>query len=122
MCQDPAVYKRRIRPPKPGVSRLHVLSGVIGAALAVMLARRGWALDAGLGEPVVVSRDGFVIKPFEVMPHLLDGRMTGEAWQRTGDETGIVGIDLGDAATPEAEIGGGGRTAAPHGSIKPGAP
>jgi hypothetical protein len=48
--------------------------------------------------------------------------MTGEAWQRTCDEAGIVGIDLRDAATPEAEIGGGGRTAAPHGSIKPGAP
>lgn len=118
VCQDPTAYKRRIRPPKPGVSRLDVLSGVIGAALTVVLARRGWALDAGPGEPVVVSKDGFVVKPFEVMPRLLDGRMTGEAWQRTCDEAGIVGVDLRDAATPEAEIGGRGGTAAPHGSIK----
>ncbi len=69
-----------------------------------------------------MSSDGFVIEPFDVIPRLLDGRMTGEAWQRTCDEAGIVGIDLGDAATPEAELGEGGETAAPHGSIKPGVP
>jgi hypothetical protein len=50
---------------------------------------------------------------------LLDGRVTEEAWQRTCDEAGIVVIDLRDAATPEADIGG---TGVPHGSIKPGAP
>lgn len=119
VSKDPAVYERRIRPPKPGVRRRDLLSSVIGAALAVVLSRRGWALDADLGEPVVVSRNGFVIHPFEVMPGLLDGRTTGEAWQRTCEEAGIVGIDLRDAATPEEEIDG---TAAPHGSIKPGAP
>jgi heat shock protein HtpX len=112
VCQDPAVYERRLRPPKPGVSRLDVLSGVIGAALVVVLARRGWALDAGLGEPVVVSKDGSTIEPFEVLPRLLDGRLTGEAWQQTCDEAGIVGIEMRDAATPEAETGGGGGTAA----------
>jgi hypothetical protein len=121
VCQDPAAYEKRIRVPKPGLSRLDVLSSVIGAALAVVLARLGWALDAGPGEPVVVSRDSFVIHPFEVMPGLLDGRTTGDAWQRTCGEADIAGIDLGDAATPEAEIGESGGIAAPHGSIKPGA-
>lgn len=71
------------------------------------------------GRAVVVSKSRSVIKPFEVMPCLLDGRMTGEAWQRICDEAGIGGVDLRDAAAPEAEIDG---TAAPHGSIKSGAP
>jgi heat shock protein HtpX len=118
VCQDPAAYEKRIRPPKPGVRRLGVLASVIGAALAVVLARRGWALDARPGEPVVLSREGLVIRPFEVMPGLLDGRLTGEEWQRTCDEAGIVGIDLGDAAT-DAEIAGDGGIAAPPGSIEP---
>jgi heat shock protein HtpX len=97
VSQDPAVYKSRIR-PKPGLRRLDALSSVIGAALAVVLARRGWTLDANPGELVVLSREGLVIRPFEVMPGLLDGRLTGEEWQRTCDEAGIVGIDLSDAA------------------------
>jgi hypothetical protein len=120
VCQDPAAYERRIRPPKPGARGFGVLSSVIGAALAVVLARRGWTLDARPGELVVLSRDGLVIRPFDVMPGLLDGRLMGEEWRRTCDEAGIIGIDLGDAATPEAEIGGGDGTAAPHGSIEPG--
>ncbi|MGH2640770.1 MAG: M48 family metallopeptidase [Actinomycetota bacterium] len=117
VCQDPAAHERLIRLPKPGLSRHNVLWSVIGAALAVVLTRRGWAMDAGPGDPVVVSRDGLVIEPFDVMPHLLDGRLSGEAWQRTCGEAGIAGIDLGDAAIPEADIGGGGGTAAPHGQI-----
>jgi len=99
VSQDPAVYKSRIMPPKPGLRRRDILSSVIGAALAVVLARRGWTLDASPGELVVLSREGLVIRPFEVMPGLLDGRLTGEEWQRTCDEAGIVGVDLSDAAT-----------------------
>ena len=122
VCQDPTMYKSRIRPPKPGLRRLDVLSSVIGAALAIVLTRLGWTLDASPGELVVLSRDGLVIRPFEVMPGLLDGRLTGEEWQRTCDEARIVGIALRDAATPEAEIGGDDGTVAPQGSIEPEAP
>jgi hypothetical protein len=70
--------------------------------------------DASPGELVVLSGDGVVIRPFDVMPGLLDGRLTEEVWQLACDEAGIIGIDLGDAATPEAEIGGGSESAAPY--------
>jgi hypothetical protein len=123
ISQDPTAYARRVRPPKPGMKRIEVLSTVIGAALAVVLARRGWVVDASPGESVAVSADGVVIKPFQVMRDLLDGRMSGEAWRRTCEEAGIGGIDLGDAADPEGTVDEGDGSTAPHASMnKPAAP
>ena len=47
--------------------------GLVGAALAVLFASRGWSIAAGPGEPVTATRDGLVVEPFQIVERLATG-------------------------------------------------
>jgi heat shock protein HtpX len=56
------------------------LEGLIGAALAIILAREGWQLHATPGNDVALSREGADIFPFVVVRQLLEGGSTADSW------------------------------------------
>jgi Zn-dependent protease with chaperone function len=70
-------------------------STTIGAALALALRRAAWTLSMAPGEPVVASRDGRQIRPFEALGRLMSGTITAEAWREQCAAAGIHGFDLG---------------------------
>jgi hypothetical protein len=70
-------------------------STTIGAALALALRKAGWALSMAPAEPVVASRNGLQMRPFEVLGRLMAGSLTAEAWREQCASAGIQGIDFG---------------------------
>jgi len=70
---------------------------MLGIALAVVLSRHGWELHALPGEDVVCERQGTLIKPFDIVPKLISGELTPEAWQECSVSAEIADLDLGGA-------------------------
>jgi hypothetical protein len=65
----------------------------VGAALALLLVRRGFTLEAPPGGPVVLVRDGLRVEPFTLRARLIgDG---AERWRRLCVQAGIAAIELG---------------------------
>jgi hypothetical protein len=65
----------------------------VGAALALLLVRQGFTLDAPPGGPVALVRDGLSVEPFT-----LRARLTGdgaERWQQLCIQAGIADVELG---------------------------
>lgn len=60
--------------------RDHFLEGLLGAALAVILDREGWQLDATPGNAVSLSRDGRQVLPYVAVRQLIEGDSSGESW------------------------------------------
>jgi heat shock protein HtpX len=73
--------------------------GVIGAALAVLLANRGGKLDATPGREITVASESEEIEPFNVIKSLATAKITPETWQRQCAALGIQGADLGAVPT-----------------------
>ncbi len=63
-------------------SQNHFLEGLIGAAVAVILTREGWQLNATPGSDVALSREGLDIFPFIAVRQLLDGESSADSWGR----------------------------------------
>ena len=97
VCLDLGPYGKRIQ-PRSGPKAPDEFLTLLGAALAVVLSRRGWAIDAGPGDPVTATSNEVVIKPFEVPRRLSVGQLSVEEWQRTCAESGIADLDLARAA------------------------
>jgi Zn-dependent protease with chaperone function len=58
----------------------HFLEGLLGAAVAVFLAREGWQLKATPGNDIALSRKGLDLFPFIAVRQLLKGESPAEAW------------------------------------------
>jgi hypothetical protein len=76
-------------------------STLLGIALAVTLCRNAWELRVLPGEDAVCERDGTCIKPFDIVPKLASGELTGEAWQEFCTRAGIAGLDFGGVFMPQ---------------------
>lgn len=76
---------------------------LVGAALAVLLASRGWSIEGLPGDPVTATRDGTIIEPFTVVPRLAAGELSAEEWRTVCRDADIAEVDLGpvgdDAST-----------------------
>lgn len=70
-------------------------SAIIGAALAVQLAKQGAKLDALPGKPVTVTFNHVVLEPFGLMQSLATGTCTSETWQQQCVQAGFRELDLG---------------------------
>lgn len=68
---------------------------LVGAALGVLLASRGWTITGLPGDPVTATRGGTVIEPFAVVPGLAAGQLSAEDWRTVCRVAGIAEVDLG---------------------------
>jgi hypothetical protein len=93
-----ATPKPAVRPEDPG------LANVLAAALSVVLARRGWALDASPGNHVTATREGVVIQPFDAVRRMSARELGWEEWQRTCEAAGISDLDLAEAAARDSVV------------------
>ncbi len=74
---------------------------LVGAALAVLLASRGWSIAGAPGDPVTATRDGTVIEPFAVVPRLASGELSADEWRATCRDADIGEADLGTVGGDE---------------------
>jgi hypothetical protein len=68
---------------------------VVGSALSLALKDRGYALECGPGEETRFVKGASVIRPFHVLPALIAGELSPEAWHQQCAEAGIAGARLG---------------------------
>lgn len=69
--------------------RERFLVGVLGSAIAVVLARQGWQLEVNPGADVVLKHEGKDIKPFAAVKQMVAGEMAKEEWGKICAEAGI---------------------------------
>ncbi len=72
--------------------------GGLAMALAALLHRRGWVLEALPGQPVVFTREGCAVRPFDMLAGLLDRSLTPLSWRETWASSGLADEDLGALA------------------------
>ncbi len=70
-------------------------TAILSMAFAVALNGKGWKVHALPGDDVVFEYNGFRIKPFEVVPKLVSGELTSEAWNQLCVTYEIADLDLG---------------------------
>lgn len=68
---------------------------VIGAAMAIALHSRGFAVSARPGHAVRLFRNDVEIEPFDALRGLIDRTLTAEAWREQCDRAAIASVDLG---------------------------
>lgn len=68
---------------------------IVGAALAVALARAGWTHTTELGEPHRFVRGEQVLEPFRAAAALRGGTLTEESWRQMCADAGVADVDLG---------------------------
>jgi heat shock protein HtpX len=87
----------------------HALSAGWGLAvtLIVVLAERGWTLNAMPGETVTLGREGDVIRPFALMHALGTGELPASEWLAMCVRLQIADLDLGAALGFEPGAGPG---------------
>lgn len=71
---------------------------VIGSALAYILYKKGWNVNALPGEPVVLRNGDTTIKPFEVLSEFASGKLQEEEWIELCRNAGINAINIGRVA------------------------
>lgn len=70
-------------------------ASIFGAALCVLLVRKGWRLHAGVGEDVALEHDGLRLEPFIGYHQLVSGEMLPSEWVNLCTEAGVASEDLG---------------------------
>lgn len=100
LAKEMPVFVRRLRievdlTPE---QRHRLAIAVVGAALALAFNQQGWTLHAMPGVPISFWRDETVVEPFAVLPGLLSGELTADAWVQQCREAGIARVDLGTMA------------------------
>jgi Zn-dependent protease with chaperone function len=73
-------------------------AGVAGAALTLLLVRRGGQLDITPGSAVSVKIRGHDMMPFGLLMALKNGQMSADTWTTQCIELGIAGTELAAAA------------------------
>ena len=72
---------------------------LLGAALGLVLLRRGVPVDAEPGAPITFTAGGVAIRPFEILAQLGEGgSITREQWAETAASLGIADLDLSTTA------------------------
>jgi hypothetical protein len=66
----------------------------VGAALTLALRKAGWALLVEPGSPILARKDGRELKPFDVFPQLVEGKLAPDAWLARCSELGIPDLTL----------------------------
>jgi Zn-dependent protease with chaperone function len=64
------------------------LTWIVGAAITVQLARKGWHPDATPGNEIALRKDGIDLLPFVSIRELLAGKEGDESWERILAEVG----------------------------------
>jgi hypothetical protein len=72
---------------------------ILGVAIALALSRNGWELRALPGEDVICEHAETLINPFDIVPKLVSGELTPEAWQEFSVGAGIADLDLGSGTS-----------------------
>ncbi|MBI2212637.1 MAG: M48 family metallopeptidase [Acidobacteria bacterium] len=78
----------------PPEERVDAAEDVIGCAIAVVLADRGWTPVAEPGREIEMTRDELVMRPFSVMRRLRTAELAAEGWQTELVAAGIAGAPL----------------------------
>jgi len=78
----------------PRDSQLQFLNNVIGTAFSAVLRRNGWNIKSGLGEELLLMRDGIGVIPFSLFPQLVAGEFTREGWIEYCQENNLSGLNL----------------------------
>lgn len=68
----------------------------IGAALCLVLQRRGWTVSTDPGKPVTVQNDRGAIEPFFLVQRLCKGEISREKWLEGCQMLGISDFNLGE--------------------------
>ena len=79
---------------------LRAASHVLGTALAVALADRGFTVRALPGQLVVFERNDLSLTPFQALGDLADRTLSPESWLDQVERAGIASLDLGRVVTP----------------------
>ena len=99
---DLIAFGKRITPPKgwlpSGDEWAELATRSIGAAFAVRLHQKGWALETSPGRPVQFHNGTFSVHVFSVLLELKSGELTAENWLELCSESGISDLDLGAPA------------------------
>jgi len=77
-------------------------NAVVGAALALLLAKLGGQIQAAPGDQISVVLTGKTVKPFSLLSSLKKGELTAEAWAAQCAELNITGVALATAVPPAA--------------------
>ncbi|MDA0799823.1 MAG: M48 family metallopeptidase [Chloroflexi bacterium] len=73
-----------------------IAAQVIGAAVALTLARNGWTVKTDVGKEIGLHKDGMVIEPWTILGELsAEGEESSAAWQALCEKAGITDLDLG---------------------------
>jgi Zn-dependent protease with chaperone function len=67
---------------------------VLGAALLVSLAHRGWTLNTGPGLPVSMRKGDLDITPWQITDQLTNGNLSAEAWRERCQAAAITDLRL----------------------------
>ncbi len=95
----------RIRDPKgmllTNPQRTERAASLLATSLAVALMHQHWVLHSQPGD-FYLSRDGFSLKPVEIVSDLQSGRLTAADWQTQCESAGISGLRLDGLAAAGA--------------------
>jgi len=69
---------------------VHVLAASLGSALA----RAGWEVETGPGQPLVLVRGPERLDPNVVLTRLVEGQESADGWQARCEQLGIAGLPL----------------------------
>lgn len=70
----------------------------VGPALALAFVSAGYTPSSAPGEDVLLCRGDATMDPFDILPALMEGRMSAGEWLHIAEEAGIADIDLGKVA------------------------
>lgn len=71
---------------------------VIGAALAFILYKKGWSVNALPGEPVVLTNGDLFFEPFTVLSDFSSGKLKEDEWAELCRNAGIDAVNIGRVA------------------------
>jgi hypothetical protein len=75
---------------------------LLAEALLVALAEAGWAVEAGLAEPVTAWRDGERLDPYEIVATLREDAVAAAGWRDRATALGIGELELNPADEAES--------------------
>jgi hypothetical protein len=78
----------------------HLAVTLLAEALLVALARQGWTVEAGLGEPVSLRRGEACVEPYGTVWTLREDDVAAAGWRDRATELGIAGLRLHQPVTP----------------------
>jgi heat shock protein HtpX len=82
----------------------HVALTLLAEALLVALARDGWTVEAGLGEPVSTRRADACLEPYAIVWTLREDDVAAAGWRDRATELGIADLRLHQAVRVPAHV------------------